>query len=215
MMRVFPFDIPVNPDAPPAREWLIEELSKPQYQAAKPSLFDQIVSAIWKWITSLHVGAISGPPALGIAVLIGAIIAALVTTFVIFGVPRLNRASAVTGSLFGEDDARNAAAMRAAAVDAARQGDFTSGIVEMFRSIARGLAERTVLVTSPGTTARDFSVRAGLAFPESTEALTTAATAFDAVRYLGRRGDARQFEQLSTLERELRTTKPQREPALT
>jgi len=29
-----PFDVPVDPDAPEARQWLADELSKPQYQAA-------------------------------------------------------------------------------------------------------------------------------------------------------------------------------------
>src|SRR5690606_32969609 len=94
------------------------------------------------------------------------IAALLLVAFLIFGLPRLNRRSSVTGSLFGEDDARTAADMRAAAEKAASRGDYALATAEMFRSIARGLAERTVLSTSPGTTAHDFGVRAGRAFPD-------------------------------------------------
>ena len=34
----------------------------------------------------------------------------------------------------------------------------------MFRAVARGLAERTVLTVTPGTTASGFATRAGAAF---------------------------------------------------
>ena len=30
-----PFDVPVVPDQPEGQDWVIEELSKPQYQAAR------------------------------------------------------------------------------------------------------------------------------------------------------------------------------------
>lgn len=209
-----PCDVPVDPDAPPAREWVIEELAKPQYQAAQPSLFDQLVAKFMDWVNSLQFGSVSGPPALAQAVLVGAVIVVLVVLFLVFGVPRLNRRSAVTGSLFGEDDDRNAAAMRAAATEAAGRGDYTAAIAEMFRAIARGLAERTILTTSPGTTAHDFAVRAGEAFPESRDALGRAAESFDGVRYLGRDGDAAQYEQIAALERTLRTARAVLEPAL-
>jgi hypothetical protein len=78
----------------------------------------------------------------------------------------------------------------------------------MYRSIARGLAERTVLTTSPGTTAHDFATRAAAAFASSADDLKASAIAFDEVRYLGATGTRSQYDVVARLERALRTAKP-------
>ena len=98
--------------------------------------------------------------------------------------------------------------MRRDAEAAARASDHALATAEMFRAIARGLAERTVLTTMPGTTAHDFAVRAGRAFPQQAGALATASGAFDDVRYLGGTGSAEAYLQVAALEAELRATKP-------
>ena len=207
-MGLIPRDVPVVPDAPEASEWLITELSKPVYQAAKPTLFDRIAQAISDWIASLRFGEVQGPPALGLALVIGVVVIGLVVAFLVFGVPRLNRRSGVAGPLFGDDDARDADALRRAARDAAGRGDYSAAVVEMFRSIARGLSERVIVTTSPGTTAHDFAGRSGLVFPDLAGDLRTAAVTFDAVRYLGREGTREQFEQVAQLEAQLRASRP-------
>lgn len=202
------FDIPVDPDAPVAQQWLVDELSKPVYQTAKPTLFDTVAKTISDWLDSLQVGTVQGPPALAIGFVIALVAIGLVVAFLVFGVPRLNRSSTVAGSLFGEDDARDAARMRQAADAAARAGDYSTAVIEMFRSIARGLAERTIVSTTPGTTAKDFATRAGVAFPALAAHLVDSSTAFDDVRYLGREGTAQQYESIADLERDLRSTRP-------
>lgn len=207
------FDVPVDPPPPEARDWIIEELSKPQYQAAQPTLFDRIAKAISDWFASLQLGTADGPPTLGIAVIIGIVIAGLVIAFLIFGVPRLNRRSAVAGSLFGDDDARTAERIRADAVAAASRGDYETAIEEMFRSIARGLAERSIVTTTPGTTARGFAGRAGIAFPAQAQQLVASAAAFDDVRYLSRPGTEAAYLAVAALEADLRATKPVLEAA--
>lgn len=203
-----PIDVPVDPTAPVAQQWLIDELSKPVYQAAKPTLFDRIAKAIGDWLDSFNLGSVKGPPAFGIGVVILLVVVALVVAFLIFGVPRLNRRSSVAGALFGEDDARDAARIRQDAEAAARAGDYSTAVAEMFRAIARGLAERTIVTTSPGTTARDFAGKAGAAFPALTGRLVESAAAFDDVRYLGRSGSQQQYESISALERDLRAARP-------
>ena len=45
--------VPVDPDADQARRWIVAELSKPEYQAAQPTLFDRVSAAFWDWLTSL------------------------------------------------------------------------------------------------------------------------------------------------------------------
>jgi hypothetical protein len=206
-----PFEPPVDPDAPEARDWLIDELSKPVYQAAQPTLFDRIAKAISDWINSLQFGDVQGPPALGLGVIVTLVVLGLVGAFLIFGMPRLNRRSAVAGSLFGDDDDRSAARIRQDAEAAAARSDYSTALVEMFRAIARGLAERTIVTTTPGTTARDFARRAGLVFPALAERLAGSATAFDDVRYLGRDGTAEQYGAIAGLEFDLRAARPRLE----
>ncbi len=207
-MILTPLSVPVDPDRPSARRLLADELAKAEYQRAKPTWFDQLVGGLKEWIDSLQFGNAQGPPAFGMLVLLIVIAVVLIIAFLIFGLPRLNRRSAVTGALFGEDDARTAAQIRAAGEAAAARGDYAVAIAEMYRSIARGLAERTVLSTSPGTTAHDFATRAATAFPTQAADLAASAAAFDDVRYLGGAGSREQYDLVERLERALRAAKP-------
>ena len=211
-MSVLPLDVPVDPDAPDAAQLLINELAKPQYQAAKPTLFDLVAKSLQDWLSSLRLGDLQGPPALGLGIILILVVVGIIVAFLIFGLPRFNRRSAVTGALFGEDDARSAATMRRDAEAAAARGDYSTAVAEMFRAIARGLAERVIATTNPGTTARDFAANAAVTFPALADALRTSATSFDEVRYLGRVGTEQQYEQVAALERDLRAATPALEP---
>ena len=53
---VVPFEVPVDPDAPEAKQLLVDELAKPEYQNAKPTWFDLIMQSILDWINGLQVG---------------------------------------------------------------------------------------------------------------------------------------------------------------
>jgi hypothetical protein len=215
MPLALPFDIPVDPDAPEARDWLIDELSKQPYQAAKPTFFDLLAQQILEWLADaldwLGGASAGGPrtdaPIWLLAVLIPVVVI-LLLAFLIYGLPKLNRRSKVTGALFGDDDIRDAVSLRRAAERAAAAGDYSTAIAELFRSIARGLAERTLVSTFPGTTAREFSRRASVAFPAEAEPLATAALDFDGVRYLEQPGTAEQWDAMVALERRLRSARP-------
>jgi uncharacterized protein DUF4129 len=209
-----PLDVPVDPDGPEARRWLLDELSKPPYQSAQPSPFDQVVRVVEDWINSLinGLGSVEIP---GIGNLLGLVVVAivvvlLVIAFLVFGLPRIGRRSSATAGLFAEGDIRDAAAMRRDAERAAASGDYTVAIAELFRAVARGLDERTLVSTFPGSTASDLAGRASEVFPDAAPRLALAAASFNGVRYLGATGTAAQWEQLVALERELRTAKPPR-----
>ena len=147
---------PLDPTAQQARQQLLNELSKPGYAQANPTLWDDFI----KWLENLlnglqpkgNLGAAGFN--LGPAFIILIVLAALVVAFLVFGVPRLNRKSKAVGALFGDDDERDSVTLRRAAERAAASGDYATAIAEAFRSIARGLSERTVMTTFPGTTAR-------------------------------------------------------------
>lgn len=207
-LAVIRLDVPVDPDGDQARQWIIDELSRPEYQAAKPTWWDLLSKAFWDWIQSLNVtggGAIQGPL---LALLVFVVVGAIVAAFIIFGRPRRNRRSAVLGSLFGQDEDRDAATLRSAASAAAADGDWTLAIEELYRALARILAERVLVTTNPGTTAHGFAAMAGAVFPANAAELARGAVAFDAVRYLGRTGTEADYDALLALERELRTAHP-------
>lgn len=200
--------IPVDPDAPEARRWLREELAKAPYQAARPNWFDRFSKDFLDWIRSLTAptgdGLGSWTPVILTLVAVGVIVAA----FLIFGLPRINRRSRLPAELFGKDDRRSAEDMRRAAETAASVRDWSLATEELFRAMARGLVERTVLVVTPGTTAHAFAARAAAAFPAEHDRLAAAATAFDGVRYLGVAGTERDYRAMSSLESGLRGAQP-------
>lgn len=190
-------DIPVDPGDDQARQWLQDELGDSGY--VPPSIPDINLPDPQAPGEIANTGG-----TIGVVIGIVILVAILVVAFWIFGLPRLRRRSTVTGDLFGEDDDRSAVAIRTAAERAAATGDYTSAVVEAFRAMARDLAERGIVQTFPGTTARDFGRRAGAVFPATTERLADAAVVFDGVRYLGRTGTAEQWERMASLAAELR-----------
>jgi len=208
LLAVLSGEVPVDPDAGEARRRVVEELSKPEYEAARPTWFDQLSAAVRDWFESLRIGGDGPLQWVVIAVVAAVVVAALVTAFLVFGRPRLNRRGAASAPLFGTDDARTAEQMRRAAADAASRSDWPVAIEESYRAIARGLAERTVLSTSPGTTALGFAARASALFPDRAAQLHAAAASFDGVRYLGGTGSAESYRAVAELEAALRSERP-------
>jgi hypothetical protein len=208
-------DVPVDPDDEQARRWLEDELGRgdEEYQQPEPPGWWQ---EFLDWLDRLlnGVGATEAPSPMvetgqtvGIIIAIVLIVVALVVAFAIFGLPRLRKRSKVTGDLFGEDDDRSALELRTEAQRAADAGDYSAAVVELFRSLARDLAERGIVVTFPGTTARDFARRTGLVFPQAAERLADAAVVFDDLRYLGGVGTVEQWQRMSALDSDLRAAR--------
>jgi len=209
-------DVPVDPDRDEARRWLEEELGRGS--GPDPGETPGWWQEFQEWLRRLLSGG-AGPgeaaggdtgQAVGIAIAIVLVVALLVVAFAIFGLPRVRRRSKVTGDLFGTDDERSALQLRGVARQAAERGDYTTAVVELFRSLARDLAERGVVQTFPGTTARDFARRAGAAFPREAERLGEAASVFDGVRYLGHTGTLDQWLRVSALDEDLRAARKPR-----
>lgn len=212
-------EIPVEPDDEQARRWLADELGRGD-ETYEPAELPPWLQDLLDWFRDLFdvpdvevptTGADTGG-AVGILIAVVVVVAALGVAFAIFGLPRLRRRSKVTGDLFGEDDDRSSAQIRSAAQQAADAGDFTSAVVEVFRALARDLAERGIVVAFPGTTAREFGRRAGAVFPDTADRLDDAARVFDGVRYLGSTGTEDQWRRMSALAAELRAAKTPRGP---
>lgn len=193
---------PLDPDRDEAREWARRELDDAAYRAAEPTPLDRLARRIAEWFTGLFDG---GPSAGGgqviLLLIVLAVLAAVVVAIIAWGRPRLVRAqSAPFAPLFGVDDARDAAALRADAEAAAGRGAWAEAIALRFRAIARALQQRGILDVPPGTTAQGFSRAAGRAFAAHDDALHAAARAFDDVRYLGGAGSADDYRRVAALD---------------
>ncbi len=199
---------PVTPNGPTAQNWIVRELAKGQYRASQPTWFDRAATAVSNWFNSL--GTKSGPsiPGLGPLVIVVIVAVILIIAFFVFGLPRLNRRSAVSGELFGEDDQRSAAEILRAARAAAAGGDYALAIMEGLRSIARSLGDRTLVTMFPGLTAQDFARRASGVFPTYSTQLASIARSFDAVRYLDEPGSEQQWREVERLARDLASAQP-------
>jgi hypothetical protein len=200
--------IPVDPDAPEAQQWLRDELAKAPYQAAQPTWFDRLSQAIVDWFTSLTFGGDGSQGWLSvIGTLIG--IAVIVAAVLIFGLPRrARRRRQRAAGLFADDDSRSAAQLRKAAAAAAATGDWTLASEEAFRAIAKGLAERTIVRQTPGTTAHSVAELASEAFPAEQVRLRDGANVFESVRYLGGTGTETGYLALVALDTDLQAARP-------
>ncbi|WP_043322166.1 DUF4129 domain-containing protein [Mycetocola saprophilus] len=200
---------PLTPDAPEAHDWLSNELTKPEYAAATPNLFDRLVTEFLGWLGRLFSGSIDGPGDWVPVLLLLLLAAAVVAAILIWGRPRLNRARAsTTQALFGERDTRSAAEIRAAAARAAAAGNYDLAVLEGYRALCRDLDERTIIVLDPGSTAHQAAGAASRAFPAFGEVLARTANDFDAVRYLSVPATAQQWERIRSTDESLRAQRP-------
>lgn len=201
-------EVPVEPDAEQARDWLARELVDPAYREAEPNWFDSLVSSVLDWLGGLLGAGTGSPPVLLLVIAVVVVAGLVLAAYLVFGAPRANRRSRLAGTLFGDDDERDAQEIRRAASDAAARGDWDLAIQETFRSIARLLTERAILTTTPGTTASGFAMASTPFFPDLADGFARAADDFDAVRYLGRRGSSETYAGMEELERAVRSRRP-------
>ncbi|MDT0156786.1 DUF4129 domain-containing protein [Microbacterium sp. ARD32] len=208
-MNVLPLTDILIPDGDEARRWAQEELAQREYQAAKPTWFDELAAGVVQWFLDLFTarGAAGFAP-LATTVIVVVVIAALVVALLVWGRPRASRAVPRRRELLGEHDDRTAAQLRAAAERSAREQDWDSAVVMRYRALARDLLERDLIDPSPGATAQAIAREGSAPFPASAERLHAAATAFDAVRYLRAPADERAYRELAATDDALRSAAP-------
>lgn len=200
---------PVTPDADTAREWLDQELARPEYHQG-PSLLDRFLD----WLNDLFGTAPDlGIPRAWAALIVVAVIAAVaVAAFLIAG-PVRRRAIAPTGIVLDADDERTAAQCRAAADAASAAGDWGLAVVERFRAIARSLEERAILDERPGRTAHEVALDAHARFGDPVrDDLTRAADLFDSVCYGDGVASSGDDALLRDVDRRLAATRPATTP---
>lgn len=148
------------PDGDEAQQWAEDELSKPEYQQAKPNWFDQLVRDVVDGIIGLFNGDGTGSVApIALTIIAIVLIAAIVVALIIWGRPRASRAVRRRTDLLGERDDRTAAQLRADADRAAKAGDPGAAVVLRFRAIARSLLERDLIDPAPAPRPRASPAR--------------------------------------------------------
>lgn len=199
------------PEGEEARRRAAEELSRAEYQAAKPNAFDRFAEAVFDALGRLlnpEVGP--GGGSAGLIVLTVVIVALLAVVILLWGRPRLNaRRRVASVELLGDRDDRSAAQLRADAGRAAAAGDWSTAVILRYRALARGLLERDLIAPAPGATAQAIAREAAAVFPEEVGPLQSAATVFDGVRYLGVRPTSEHYATVSATDSRLDAHRPQ------
>ena len=201
-----PFDgPPLDPSSPEAQQWVRAELAGSEY-VTEPSIWQRFL----EWLSSLFDGR-SGPgllPSWGV-VLVVAVLLAVVALVVL----RLVRPEAVTRRRASataplDDEGLSAADYRRRARESTDRGDWDAVLLDGYRAIAASALERTLLTELPGRTAHEVSIALAPVFPVHADALASAASSFDDVRYGHRRTTKAQAMATTELDTELLRTRP-------
>lgn len=198
-------DIPVDIGRDDARRAALEELAKPIYQAAKPSLTERAMQWLFEQVAKLIDLAGSAPGGTFGLVLL-AILALVVILVIKFGVGSFGRA-ATTDTVVFADVTRTAADHRAAADAAAAAGDWAAAVRERFRAVIRQLEEDGRLDRRPGRTADEAAAEAGQALPALRADLRACARIFDEVVYGEHPASAAQDQRLRGLDDAVRASR--------
>ncbi|KQO62143.1 DUF4129 domain-containing protein [Curtobacterium sp. Leaf261] len=192
-----------------ARRLLQDELRDRAYDAARPTWWDRVSKSFLDWIGSFRIGGDAGVDRILLVVGIVVVLAVVVLLVVVVGLPRRRAVQrGASGSVFDADDRRDARALSAAAAAAAARGDWDQAVVDAFRALVRGLAERDLVPDVPGATARTIATDAGASFPGSASALTESARRFDAVRYAGVDADESDYRVVTDTDTAVRRVRP-------
>lgn len=197
---------PLVPDAPTARQWAVDELSRPDYHA-----HESVLSRALNWLEDHLSGAdVHGiEPRAAAVVAVAVVVVALAVGLVVAGPVRRTR-RARTSHVVLDDDLRSADAMRAAADAAAGAGDWPRAVVERYRATVRSLEERAVLDERPGRTADEAAREAAPAFPAHAGALAASARVFDEVLYGEAAVDQQAHELVRSTDEAVRAARPVR-----
>lgn len=173
-------EVPVLPDADQGREWAEQELSRPVYQAAEPTLLERF----WQWVGNFFAELLNGiagfDPTIGVVLL--AVGAAAVLAAAVFLVrPRLNARR--RREVFDSGEVRIAVDHRRLAEEAAARAEWDTAVTERLRAIIRSAEERVVLEPRPGRTAAEAGHILAGSFPSASDEIIWLARRFDDVRY--------------------------------
>jgi hypothetical protein len=193
------------PDPDRARQWLGDELSRPDYQ-------ESLIERFGRWVDDLRnsideatgkVGLMNPVLALVLLVVLAGLLA--------FALSRLRRNVAVpqkVSAVFTE--ARQTAEQhRRSAHAALEQRRWNDAVVESVRAIASGLVERGLVAEQADVTVHELSESAAALFPGLAVRLRRTGIVFDETRYGDRPADEDRAREAVSLEIEVSSHAPE------
>ena len=162
------------------------ELSKHIYQQARPSLMQQVISTVWRWLVEAYHRIIDVTPggAVGLLVIIALLAGAAVFFTQRRGVSGRRRRGGQTGLDLPADVSSDR--LRADADALAARGEWAEAVRARLRAVVRTLEERDVIDPRPGRTAAEVATEAGSSRPDLRDRLWMGAQTFGEIWY-GRR----------------------------
>jgi hypothetical protein len=188
----------LRPDRDVARQWVVEELARDDYQ---PTWWERMQ----QWLGELFAVPAGGGTGAGtVAVVVVSVALASLTAYLLARSWRRRRAAGrLAGGSVLDRPWLTAAELRRSAQRAWAAQDYDTAVVEGFRALAATAAERGHGADAPSRTAHEVAAALGQAFPARARAYQDAGRWFDQVRYGGRRAARDQARQILDLGEQL------------
>ena len=190
---------PVGPGRDAARRAAQQELSRHDYDAARPSLLVRLIGRAVRAVLSAFDAASARVPGgraglvLLLVLLVGMVVLLLVRL-------RPTGSGVRRETVFGTGSTVSSGEHRDRAQACLTAGDVPGAVRERMRAVVRLLEERGVLDPRPGRTAVEVARDAGARVPGLAGPVREAASLFDEVVYGGRRADRAAYEQMVALD---------------
>lgn len=197
---------PLTPGAQQADELLRQELAKPEYQQHK-GLLQTVLDWLGDQLDRLLNGASGAVPAIAWLVVLLVVILLVVLAATGLRRGRVRAASMTTDAVLGERE-MTAADLRRRATAAEKTGDLRQATLDYFRALAVRGVERALVDPAPGLTAHEIARILSARFSDSSTAVFTAASTFDAMLYGDRPADAAGCATMRDLDQSLERTRP-------
>lgn len=180
-----------------------EELSKPEYAEAQPSLLERLWRAFWEWVDGLLADIAPNVPGSLIVGLVLLVLAVAVVMLVIYLRPA--RRARHTRRVFDVDAMLSAEGHRRLANECAANGDHSDAIRERLRAINRELEDQVILSPRPGRTATEIANEAAFALAGDAAQLHDAARVFNDVWYGTRPATTEGYQALVSADEAIRS----------
>ena len=194
----------VFPDPDTAREWLEEELARPEYQ-------EPFLERVARWFNDLlETVREATETGGGFSRLVALALLALLVAGVAIALSRLraNPTLPTPGAAVFSQARETAEEHRRRANAALRQERWGEAVIESVRALASGLVERDLMAEQSGVTAHEIGWRAAELFPSHRRRLETMSMLFDETRYGDRPAEEARARDVVELEAELGSRSP-------
>ena len=205
-LRTLISQVPVDPDAPTARQWFREELAAPVYNQG-----ETFVEKIMNWLNGLlgkmvKIGEGSSPVMLALLTLAVVAVVGVIAYYIAGPIRRRRRLTTPLDML--ADETRTADQLRASSQRWATEAKWREAVLDRFRALVRSCEERAVLDVRPGRTADEAAALAAERFADYASPLAQAGRMFDGVFYGERRVDGDAYAWLTELDAAIGSARP-------